>query len=381
MSTEPVIPMVDTLAWHKPIQQELRSAANRVLDSGRFLMGEEVTAFEQEVREFLQANQTVSCANGTDALVLALSAAGLESGDEVITTPFTFFATAEAIVRVGATPVFADIELETFNIDPLRVQESITNKTRAVLVVHLFGLPARIQEIQWLCEEHSLLLIEDCAQSFGASVNGRMTGTWGDFGCFSFFPSKNLGGFGDGGLVIAKTGSMAEQLKVLRNHGSSVQYRHEYMGYNSRLDEMQAALLRVKLKYIARYNDERKKIAEDYRSCLQGMDVLLPAGQGHVYHQFTVLTDQRDQLKDHLASQGVASALYYPVPLHHQPVFKGFPMKQDLFVAEQVSRRCLSLPVFPGMTEAQVHRVTESLTRFFSEDREEFAYWFAGAAP
>ncbi|WP_422136496.1 DegT/DnrJ/EryC1/StrS family aminotransferase [Endozoicomonas sp. ALD040] len=381
MSSEPLIPMVDTLAWHKPVQQELRSAATRVLDSGRFLMGEEVMAFEQEVGTFLQANHTVSCANGTDALVLALSAAGLGPGDEVITTPFTFFATAEAIVRVGATPVFADIEPETFNIDPLRVKEAITEHTRAVLVVHLFGLPARIQEIQRLCEERSLLLIEDCAQSFGASVNGRMMGTWGDLGCFSFFPSKNLGGFGDGGLITAKTESVAEQLKLLRNHGSSAQYRHERMGFNSRLDEMQAALLRVKLKHIARYNEERKKIAEDYRSCLQGMDVLLPTGQEHVYHQFTVLTDQRDQLREHLASQGVASALYYPMPLHQQPVFEGLPMTQDLFVAEQVSRHCLSLPVFPGMTETQVNRVAESVSRFFSDDSAEFAYWFAGVAP
>ncbi|WP_448215423.1 DegT/DnrJ/EryC1/StrS family aminotransferase [Endozoicomonas sp. 2B-B] len=381
MSSEPLIPMVDTLAWHKPVQQELRSAATRVLDSGRFLMGEEVMAFEQEVGTFLQANHTVSCANGTDALVLALSAAGLGPGDEVITTPFTFFATAEAIVRVGATPVFADIEPETFNIDPLRIQAAITDHTRAVLVVHLFGLPARIQEIQRLCEERSLLLIEDCAQSFGASVNGRMMGTWGDLGCFSFFPSKNLGGFGDGGLITAKTESVAEQLKLLRNHGSSAQYRHERMGFNSRLDEMQAALLRVKLKHIARYNEERKKIAEDYRSCLQGMDVLLPTGQEHVYHQFTVLTDQRDQLREHLAGQGVASALYYPMPLHQQPVFEGLPMTQDLFVAEQVSRRCLSLPVFPGMTETQVNRVAESVSVFLSENSAEFAFWFEGVAP
>ncbi|WP_252177491.1 DegT/DnrJ/EryC1/StrS family aminotransferase [Endozoicomonas sp. 4G] len=378
MNSKAMIPMVDTLAWHQPIQQELRAAASRVLDSGRFLMGEEVTAFEQEVGAFLQANQAVSCGNGTDALILALSAAGLGPGDEVITTPFTFFATAEAIVRVGATPVFADIEPETFNMDPLRIQQAMTDRTRAVLVVHLFGLPARIQEIQWLCEEHSLLLIEDCAQSFGASVNGRMTGTWGDLGCFSFFPSKNLGGFGDGGLITAKTEFMAEQLKVLRNHGSSIQYRHECMGFNSRLDEMQAALLRVKLKYIERYNQERKKIAEVYRSCLQGLDVLLPAGQGHVYHQFTVLTDQRDQLKAHLASQGIASALYYPIPLHQQPVFRGLPITQDLFVAEQVSRRCLSLPVFPGMTAAQVSRVAESVSRFFLDEQAEPSYGLAG---
>ncbi len=374
-----MIPMVDTLAWHKPIQKELRLAATRVLDSGRYLMGEEVTAFEQEVGEFLQAKETVSCANGTDALILALSAAGLGPGDEVITTPFTFFATAESVVRIGATPVFVDIEPETFNIDPIRIQDAITERTKAVLVVHLFGLPARIQEIQLLCEERSLLLIEDCAQSFGASVNGRMTGTLGDLGCFSFFPSKNLGGFGDGGLVTAKTESMAEQLRVLRNHGSRVQYQHECIGYNSRLDEMQAALLRVKLRHIAHYNEERKKIAECYRSSLQGADILMPAGLEHVYHQFTLQTDQRDQLKAHLANQGVSSAVYYPMPLHLQPVFKNLPMTQDLFVAEQIAQRCLSLPIFPGMKEAQVNRVAKSVSDFFSETVEEPAYWLTGA--
>ncbi|MGI9280082.1 MAG: DegT/DnrJ/EryC1/StrS family aminotransferase [Endozoicomonas sp.] len=379
MSSVPMIPMVDTLAWHKPIQKELRLAATRVLDSGRYLMGEEVTAFEQEVGEFLQAKETVSCANGTDALILALSAAGLGPGDEVITTPFTFFATAESVVRIGATPVFVDIEPETFNIDPIRIQDAITERTKAVLVVHLFGLPARIQEIQLLCEERSLLLIEDCAQSFGASVNGRMTGTLGDLGCFSFFPSKNLGGFGDGGLVTAKTESMAEQLRVLRNHGSRVQYQHECIGYNSRLDEMQAALLRVKLRHIAHYNEERKKIAECYRSSLQGADILMPAGLEHVYHQFTLQTDQRDQLKAHLANQGVSSAVYYPMPLHLQPVFKNLPMTQDLFVAEQIAQRCLSLPIFPGMKEAQVNRVAKSVSDFFSETVEEPAYWLTGA--
>ena len=379
MSSVPMIPMVDTLAWHKPIQKELRLAATRVLDSGRYLMGEEVTAFEQEVGEFLQAKETVSCANGTDALILALSAAGIGPGDEVITTPFTFFATAESVVRIGATPVFVDIEPETFNIDPIRIQDAITERTKAVLVVHLFGLPARIQEIQLLCEERSLLLIEDCAQSFGASVNGRMTGTLGDLGCFSFFPSKNLGGFGDGGLVTAKTESMAEQLRVLRNHGSRVQYQHECIGYNSRLDEMQAALLRVKLRHIAHYNEERKKIAECYRSSLQGADILMPAGLEHVYHQFTLQTDQRDQLKAHLANQGVSSAVYYPMPLHLQPVFKNLPMTQDLFVAEQIAQRCLSLPIFPGMKEAQVNRVAKSVSDFFSETVEEPAYWLTGA--
>ncbi len=375
-----MIPMVDTLAWHKPIQKELKQAATRVLDSGRYILGEEVAGFEQDVAHYLQAKETVSCANGTDALVLALSAAGLGPGDEVITTPFTFFATAEAIVRVGATPVFVDIEPESFNIDPARVQAAVTRKTRAVLAVHMFGMPARIQEIQALCKDHSLWLIEDCAQSFGACVNGQMTGTFGDFGCFSFFPSKNLGGFGDGGLVTAQSGAMAEQLKVLRNHGSRVQYQHEYVGYNSRLDEMQAALLRVKLKHIEHYNKERRKLAECYRTHLQGVEVLLPSGMEHVYHQFTILVDQRDNLKAHLANQGIASAVYYPLSLHQQPVFKDLKITQDLFVAEQTARRCLSLPIFPGMKEAQVKHVAKAVSGFFAEASESPGYWFSEAA-
>ena len=364
------LPMVDTAIWHQPIEAELLSVAERVLRSGRYILGEEVSAFEQEVAEYLGCKHSVSCANGTDALILALTAAGIKPGDEVITSTFSFFATAEAIARVGATPVFVDIEFESFNLNPDLLSAALSEKTRAVLIVHLFGLPARIQEVQYFCQEHKLKLIEDCAQSFGASVGQKQTGTFGDLGCFSFFPSKNLGGFGDGGLVSTDDDLLAERLKCLRNHGSSQKYHHHELGYNSRLDELQAALLRVKLKHIDKYNDCRRKVAEWYSNQLKDHDVMLPSGNGHVFHQYTTIVDQRDLLNSYLASKNIASAIYYPLCLHQQPVFRktcGCRCSGDLFVAEQVSQRCLSLPIFPGMTEEQVARVCSVITEGVGE--------------
>ncbi|WP_066014098.1 DegT/DnrJ/EryC1/StrS family aminotransferase [Endozoicomonas atrinae] len=359
------IPMVDVQAWHRPIQERLEKKALEILRSGRFIMGEEVEAFEQEVAHYLGAKYAISCANGTDALVLTLHAAGIGPGDEVLTTGFTFFATAEAIMQVGATPVLVDIDSETFNIDPLELERSITSRCKAVLVVHLFGLPAALSEIQAVCDRHGLILLEDCAQSFGASYHSRKTGNFGLLGTFSFFPSKNLGGFGDGGLIITSDLKAAETVRMLRNHGSACQYYHECAGYNSRLDALQAGLLRVKLKHIDEFNAQRRKVAQWYRELLKGTEVIFPEDrENHIYHQYTVvLPSGRDMVKKRLASKGIASAIYYPLPLNKQRALVGVASEYELPVCEQLSEHCLSLPIFPGMTNSQVETVASTLIK------------------
>jgi len=360
--------MVDVLTWHRSIQDKLEQKAIDVLRSGRFVMGSEVASFEQEVARYLGSSHAISCANGTDALVLSLHGAGIGPGDEVLTTGFTFFATVEAIMQVGAVPVLADIDARTFNMDPTDLERRITSRTKAVLTVHLFGLPADIGAIQSICDRNGLMLLEDCAQSFGASFQARKTGNHGLLGAFSFFPSKNLGGFGDGGLVITHDPEAAQTVKMLRNHGSTRQYHHQYKGYNSRLDELQAGLLRIKLEHIEAFNAERRQIAQWYRELLQDSDVVCPDDcQEHVYHQFTVVLpdtfpNSRDAVKKRLAAKGIACAVYYPLPLNKQSALAGLVNGCELPVCEQLSRCCLSLPIYPGMTREQVEIVAYSLS-------------------
>ena len=358
-----MIPMVDPKAWHGSIQSELERVAADVLRSGRYLMGPNVDAFENEMADYLGSEYALSCASGTDALYLALRAAGIGEGDEVITTAFTFFATAEAIVQAGARPVFVDIEPDSFNMNPEPLKQALTNNTKAILLVHLFGLPARVRAITTFCEEHDLLLIEDCAQSFGASIEGQMTGTFGQLGCYSFFPSKNLGGFGDGGLVVTSNDEYADRIRQLRNHGSSRLYQHELIGCNSRLDEFQAALLRVKLRHIDEYNRQRQWVATLYSQQLAGLDLQFPSGEGHVYHQYTVLLNNRHAVKQHLEDNGIASAVYYPTPLHQQTALKGRCHALPLPVTEYTSKHCLSLPVYPGITDEAVHQIITQIHR------------------
>lgn len=354
------IPMVDLRAQYRQLKSDLDRAISGVLESTQFALGPEGRAFEEEFARYIGAKHAIGVSSGTDALHLALRAAGLGPGDEVITTPFTFIATAEAIAYVGATPVFVDIDPRTFNIDVREVERAITEKTRAVIPVHLFGQPADLLPIKALCKNNNLLLIEDCAQSCGAEYQGRMTGTWGDLGCFSFFPSKNLGCFGDGGLVITDNDSFAEEVRVLRNHGSRERYHHHILGFNSRLDDMQAAILRVKLPHLDRFNRERRLNAQLYSERLleMGLDVPYEDGKGtHVYHQYTLLVDDRTVLQKALADAGVASAIYYPVPLHKQELFAKTCGNLSLPVAESVARRVLSLPIYPELTQAQIECV------------------------
>ncbi|GAB6039887.1 DegT/DnrJ/EryC1/StrS family aminotransferase [Endothiovibrio diazotrophicus] len=358
-----MIPMVDLKGQYHELKEEIDAGLLAALEETRFILGPNVQAFEKEAAAYLGVDHAVGVASGTDALHLALLAAGVQAGDEVITTPFTFIATAEAIKYVGATPVFVDIEPDTFNIDVAQAAAAITPQTRAILPVHLFGQPADMGAILALAEEHGLKVVEDCAQSFGAAIDGKQTGSLGVAGCFSFFPSKNLGGYGDGGLITTDSEELAAHLRVLRNHGSWKQYHHSEIGFNSRLDELQAVILRAKLKRIDQYSEGRRRVAHRYSASLAQMPGITPPhedGKGrHVYHQYTLLAENRDPIREALSEAGIANAIYYPIPLHKQPVFSDACAGLSLPVAERVAEQCLSLPVYPELPDADVDRVLE----------------------
>lgn len=355
-----MIPMVDLKTQYAQLKDEIDQGIQDVLESCAFILGPNVQAFEREAAAYLGVKHAIGCASGTDALHLALLAAGIGPGDEVITSAFTFIATAEAIRYVGATPVFVDIDPQTFNIDPAAIPAAISARTKAVMPVHLFGQPANIPALAALCEQHGLLLIEDCAQSFGATIDDQQTGAFGLAAGFSFFPSKNLGAYGDGGLVTTQSDSLAAHIKTLRNHGSEVRYYHDMIGYNSRLDEMQAAILRVKLRHIEEFNAGRRRAAHLYSELMADLPVTTPHEDGlgvHVYHQYTLLSDQRDAIMAALQKEQIACAIYYPVPLHQQKVFAADCAGVALPVTEQVAARCLSLPIYPELEEAAIRRI------------------------
>jgi len=357
------IPMVDLKSQYQHLKTEIDSAILQALGETRFILGPNVQAFDQEAADYLGARHAISCASGTDALHLALLAAGIQSGDEVITSAFTFIATAEAIRYIGAVPVFVDIQPDSFNLDPDRVRAAITDKTSAILPVHLFGQAADMNEIQALADEHGLKLVEDCAQSFGSRYQGKSTGTIGCVGAFSFFPSKNLGCYGDGGMITAADDATAEQIKMLRNHGSSQQYHHDIIGYNSRLDELQAVILRIKLRHIDDYNRKRLQLAQNYNDRLSGnrfQTPMIPNDRDHVFHQYTILCDERDAVREAVIARGVSCAVYYPIPLHQQKAFAD-TVQPELPVTEATAKRCLSLPIFPEMTETQIDTVCEAV--------------------
>ena len=355
-----MIPMVNLKAQYAEIKDEIERGFAETLESCAFILGPNVQAFEKEAAAYLGVKHAISCASGTDALHLALLAEGIGPGDEVITSAFTFIATAEAIKYVGATPVFVDIDPQTFNITAENIEKAITAKTRAVMPVHLFGQPADLPVIQAVCAKHGLKLIEDCAQSFGASINGKQTGSFGDAAGFSFFPSKNLGCFGDGGLVTTDSDAAAAKIKQYRNHGSDVRYYHDVVGYNSRLDELQAVVLRAKLKRIDQYNSARRHAAHLYSSLLADLPVTTPHEDGvgvHVYHQYTLLCDRRDDVMQALQAQNIGCAVYYPVPLHKQNVFKDDCAAVSLPHTEAVAARCFSLPICSALSDEAVHEI------------------------
>ncbi len=358
------IPMVDLKQQYAEIKDEINENILAALEATQFILGPNVQAFEKEAAEYLGVKHAIGVASGTDALHLALVAAGIGPGDEVITTPFTFIATAEAIAYVGATPVFVDIDKDTFNIDLAQVEAAITDKTTAVIPVHLFGQPVDMPALKALCDSKGLKIVEDCAQSFGAHINGKQTGSFGDAGAFSFFPSKNLGGYGDGGLISTNDDKMAEDIRVLRNHGSTKQYHHTVIGYNSRLDELQAVILRAKLKRIDDYNANRRRVDQTYKAMMADTDVKMPTEDGvgyHVYHQYTCMHPQRDKIMQTLRDAGIACAIYYPIPLHKQEVFANDCKGLELPVTESVVQNCFSLPVYPELTEDKIKIITDTI--------------------
>ncbi len=360
------IPMVDLKIQFETLREEIERGFRQVLDTTHFILGPQGRALEADVAAYCGVKHAIGVASGTDALHLALRAAGIGPGDEVITPAFTFIATAEAISYTGAEPVFVDIDPETFNIDPALIEAAITPRTRAILPVHLFGQPADLEPIAALCRKHGLKLIEDCAQSFGADYGGKMTGTFGEAGCFSFFPSKNLGCYGDGGMIVTDDDDLARTIRVLANHGSRERYHHSVIGYNSRLDELQAVVLRAKLPHIDAYNEGRRRNATLYTERLKGCDVRPPVQDGkgmHVFHQYTLLSERRDALHKALGEAGIASAVYYPIPLHRQEVYRERFAHVSLPVTERVATQVLSLPMYPELTEAQIDRVCEAIRK------------------
>jgi UDP-2-acetamido-2-deoxy-ribo-hexuluronate aminotransferase len=357
-----MVPMVDLKKQFQETKDEIFHVLIEILESGQYILGAKVSEFEKKVAVYHGVREAIGVASGTDALHLAIDALGIGEGDEVITTPFTFFATVEAILYTGATPVFVDIEPDTLNIDVSQIEANITGKTKALLPVHLFGHPADMRTILNIAKKHRLKMIEDCAQSFGAEANGKKVGSIGDAGCFSFYPSKNLGGYGDGGMIILNSTRVADTIRELRNHGSRGSYRHKRVGFNSRLDEIQAGILLVKLIRIDEYNRKRRQNASFYNNLLSDK-VKCPVekkGAYHVYHQYTIMSHKRDEIQQKLKKNGISSVIYYPVPLHLQKALKflGY-QKGDFPVTEKAAKEVLSLPMYPELEESAIIKISK----------------------
>lgn len=360
------IPMVDLRAQYASIREEIRAAIDAVLDSQQFILGSQVKAFEEEIARYCSRRFGVGVASGTDALILALRASGIGPGDEVIVPSFSFIATADSVSLLGATPVFADIEPHTFNIDPAKITARITPRTRAIIPVHLFGQPADMDPILELARQHKLKIVEDNAQAIGATYKGRKTASLGDVGCISFFPSKNLGAYGDGGMIVTHSEDLYRRLRSLRSHGSTKKYFSEEQGWNSRLDEIQAAVVRVELRYLDEWNARRRANASRYDALLRNIpDLVLPAVASwgeHVFHQYTVRVPRRDGVQKFLADRGIASTVYYPTPIHLQPIYAALGYRPgDLPETERAAAEVLSLPMYPELTAGQMERVAEAV--------------------
>jgi dTDP-4-amino-4,6-dideoxygalactose transaminase len=365
------LPIVDLKAQYNCLREDILSAVSEVLENAHFILGPNVAALEREIAMFCQSPYAIGVASGTDALILALRAAGIQAGDEVIVPAFSFVATADAVSILGATPVFADVDPTTLNIDMEQATGLVTDRTRGIVPVHLYGQPADMGAVLDQAERYNLVVIEDCAQALGASWAGQPVGSLGDYGCISFFPTKNLGAYGDGGMITAHSQRSAARLRKLRTHGSDKKYCHDEQGMNSRLDELQAAVLRVKLPHLARWNCERRRIADLYRQALDHIDeILLPSESldaYHVYHQFTIRHQQRDAIQAALRESGIEAVVYYPIPLHLQPMYQHLGYREgQLPVSERAAAEVLSLPVFPEMTEEDVAYVAENIENVLS---------------
>jgi dTDP-4-amino-4,6-dideoxygalactose transaminase len=362
------VPLLDLKAQYATIKPELDAAVHAVLDSGRFIQGPEVTGLEAEVAAYSRVGHAAGVASGTDALLLALRALGVGPGDEVVTTAYSFFASASTIALLGARPVFCDIEPDTWNLDPAKLGACLSAKTRAVVPVHLFGQCADMPAIRALCDPHGIPVLEDAAQAIGSEWQGRRAGEMGAAACFSFFPSKNLGGIGDGGMVVAADDALIDRVRLLREHGARPKYHHHVLGQNSRLDALQAAVLRVKLRHLEAWHAGRQANAALYRELLAGTDVGLPVARPearHIYNQFVIRTPRRDGLKQHLAGAGIGTEVYYPRPLHLQECFAGLGHRAgDFPEAEAAAAETLALPIYPELTGEQVAYVSAKVHAF-----------------
>ena len=361
------IPLLDLVAQYVTIKSEIDTAIQQVLDSGWFILGQEVTSFEEEMADYLGVKHAVGVASGTDALILALRALGIGEGDEVILPAYTFFATAGAVMHVGALPVLVDIDPRTYCLDVELVRAAVTPQTRAVIPVHLYGHPAEMDHLNQIATEHELSIIEDNAQAIGAEYKGKKTGSLGDVACLSFFPSKNLGAYGDGGMVVTDSGEIADQIRQLRVHGWKVKYYPEILGYNSRLDALQAAILRVKLRYLDHWNQRRLEIAQIYDQALQNVEgiqfPLIADGVKHVFHLYVVQTEMREQLQKRFVEAGVASGIYYPQPLHLTSPCRELGYHEgDFPVSEKASLETLAIPIYPELTADDLRKIIQIIT-------------------
>jgi dTDP-4-amino-4,6-dideoxygalactose transaminase len=366
------VPLLDLQAQYTPLRQSLLDAITRVCDSQRFIGGPEVEALERELAAYLETPHAIGMSSGTDALVAALMALDIGPGDEVITPTYSFFATAGSVVRLGARPVLVDIDPGTFNLNVAATLAAITPKTKAIIPVHLFGQSADLAPILDAATPRGIAVIEDAAQAIGSIYRGKPVGNWGAIGCFSFFPSKNLGGFGDGGLVTATDARLAHRLKLIRNHGMEPKYYHHLVGANFRIDALQAAILRVKLPHLPAWSDARRANAARYRALFAGAglsQVTLPCeapDRTHIYNQFVIRVPERDRLRAHLDAAGIGTEVYYPVPFHLQECFAGLGYKAGAFpVAEAAAQQSLALPIYPELTEAQQATVVGAIRKFY----------------
>jgi dTDP-4-amino-4,6-dideoxygalactose transaminase len=374
---QPKIPLLDLNAQFETLAGEIQAAVSRVLNSQQFILGPEVRELERELAVYCQCAEAVGCASGSDAILLALMACGIGPGDEVISTPFSFFATAGSIVRLGAKPVFVDIDEATFNIAPDLIERAVTKRTKVVMPVHLFGQCAEMERISRVAATHEIAVVEDAAQAIGAEHKGRRAGTFGLIGCFSFYPSKNLGGAGDGGLLTTDDPEIAQSLRDLRSHGARKKYHHDRVGINSRLDSLQAAILRVKLPYVNQWAQARRDNAKRYRTLFEesglaiSENVRLPQENQdalHVYNQFVIRARDRNKLRSYLAEKGIGTEVYYPLPLHLQPCFKDLGYEAgDFPESERAAQEALAIPIYPELGEAAQRRVVDMIALFYEQ--------------
>jgi len=367
------VPLLDLQAQYVSLRDDLQQAVDRVMSSQRFVLGEEVRRLETSLADYCQTKHAVGCASGSDALLLALMALDVKAGDEVITTPFSFFATGACVARLGARPVFVDIDPHTYNIDPSRVADAITPRTKVIMPVHIYGQCAQMEPLLEIGQRHGIPVVEDAAQAIGVTDNGRRAGSMGLIGCFSFYPTKNLGGAGDGGILTTSDDDVAARLRRLRTHGGSNEYEHEEIGINSRLDELQAAVLNVKFPSLDKWSDERARKAETYTKLLNDADLRFPlvtpevrSDGRHIFHQYVIrVPGNREALMEHLKNHGVGSKIYYPIALHLQKCFEYLGYKKgDLPASEAAADETFALPCYPELTEAQQVYVVETIKTF-----------------